>query len=152
MSESGLSDDVRAYVGKEVGPGEPLTVYQQDVERFARVVGETSPMYFDDEAASRSIFGGRPMPLAYPLTNFASGTERDFNLPLGAKRRLRGGDELIVNQPVLVGDTLRARTRLLDIEEKSGQSSKMAILKYETEYINQREQVCMVVRTTIIMR
>lgn len=152
MSGSGLSGDIKAFVGKEVGPGEPLTIYQQDVERFARVVGETAPMYFDDEAAKRSVFGGRPMPLAYPLTNFASGTERDFNLPIGARRRLRGGDELILKRPVLVGDTLRAKTRLCDVEEKMGQSSKMTILKYETEYINQREQVCMIVRTTIIMR
>ena len=92
------------------------------------------------------------MPLAYPLTNFASGTERDFNIPLDVTRRLRGGDELIVKQPVLVGDTLRASTRLADIEEKLAKSGRMIILRYETEYTNQHNQVAMIVRTTIIMR
>lgn len=152
MSDPNVPDDPRAYVGKEVGPGEPLNIYKNDVERFARVVGETTPMYYDDEAAARSVFRGRPMPLAFPLTNFVSGTERDFNLPLAGKRRLRGGDELILKKPVLVGDTLRAKTKLCDLEEKPSQSSKMTILKYETEYLNQRDEVCMIVRTTIIMR
>lgn len=120
MEGFGAPDKDKMYVGKEVGPGEPLTVYQQDVERFGRVVGETNPMYFDDEAAAKSPFARRSMPLAYPLTNLASGTERDFKIPPNLTRRVRGQDELMINEPVLVGDVLRAKTRLAGIEEKSG--------------------------------
>ncbi|HEY8418058.1 MAG TPA: MaoC family dehydratase N-terminal domain-containing protein [Limnochordales bacterium] len=139
-------------VGKQIGPGKPLTIYANDVERFCKVIGEDNPIFFDDEVARKSPYGGRPMPLPFPLTRFESGDERSFHVPLRATRRVRGEDELVVLRPIKVGDEIRARTRLVDMEEKTGRSGRMVFLRFETEYLLDNDEVAMIVRTTIVRR
>src|SRR5690606_8015498 len=141
-----------ALVGRQIGPGAPITIHAHDVERFCRVIGEENPVFFDEEAARRSGHRGRPMPLPFPLTRFPSGDERSFAVPLHAPRRVRGEDELIVLRPIVVGDRIRARTRLLDIEEKPGRSGPMVFVRFETEYLLDDGEVAMIVRTTIVRR
>lgn len=144
--------EARDLVGREIGPGEPITIHANDVERFCRVIGEDNPVFWDEEAARQSVYGGRPMPLVFPLTRFASGDERSFRVPLRATRRVRGEDELIVLKPIKVGDRIRARTRLLDIQEKTGRTGPMVFLRFETEYVLDDGEVAMIVRTTIVRR
>jgi len=139
-------------IGRQIGPGKPLTIYANDVERFCKTIGEDNPIFFDDQAARESLYGGRPMPLTFALTRFESGDERSFHVPLHATRRVRGEDELIVLRPIKVGDTIRARTRLVDIQEKTGRSGRMVFLRFETEYLLDNEEVAMIVRTTIVRR
>ncbi len=139
-------------VGQQIGPGNPVVVHANEVERFCKVIGEDNPIFFDEEAARASVYGGRPMPLTFPLTRFDSGDERSFHVPLHATRRVRGEDELIVLRPIKVGDAVRARTRLVDIQEKTGRSGSLVFLKFETEYLLDDDEVAMIVRTTIVRR
>ncbi len=152
MEDALVPEAARQMIGRQVGPGDPLRIETAEIERFCNVVGETNPVFYDDSVAATSVYGGRPMPLPYPLTNFKSGTERDFRVPLKANRRIRGGDELIVVRPVRAGDVLRAKTRLQDVVEKAGRTGRIVLLEYETEYLDQNGEAVMIVRTTIIMR
>lgn len=147
-----LPQSVRDLVGRQTELGEPLTIYANDIERFCKAIGDDNPVFFNDEVAAQSIYGGRPMPLAFPLTRFQSGDERSFHVPLDEPTRLRGKDELIVLRPIRAGDRIRARTRLLDAEKKIGRSGPMVFLRFETEYVLDDGEVAMIVRTTIIRR
>ena len=150
--ESLVPPEAWGLIGRQIGPGKPLTVYANDVERFCRTIGEDNSIFFDEKAARQSVYGGRPMPLTFPLTRFESGDERSFQVPLHAPRRVRGEDELIVLRPIKVGDTIRARTRLVDIQEKTGRTGRMVFLRFETEYLLDDDEVAMIVRTTIVRR
>jgi len=151
-AESLVPPEAWELVGRQIGPGKPLTICANDVERFCKVIGEDNPIFFDDEAARKSPYGSRPMPLTFPLTRFESGDERSFHVPLHATRRVRGEDELIVLRPIKVGDVIRARTRLVGIEEKTGRSGRMVFLRFQTEYLLDNDEVAMIVRTTIVRR
>ncbi|MBO8141122.1 MAG: MaoC family dehydratase N-terminal domain-containing protein [Firmicutes bacterium] len=151
-AESLVPEEAWELVGQQIGPGRPVTVHANEVERFCRVVGEDNPVFFDEEAGRRSVYGGRPMPPAFALTRFDSGDERSFTVRLPAARRLRGEDELVILRPIRVGERIRARTRLAGIDEKAGRSGPMVLLRFETEYLLPGDEVAMIVRTTIVRR
>lgn len=51
-----------------------------------------------------------------------------------------------------IGDTIQAKTKIVDITEKVGRSGSMAFINSETQYRNQRGEIAMISRTTVIMR
>ncbi|MDN5346516.1 MAG: hypothetical protein PWP65_80 [Clostridia bacterium] len=154
MSEEKLVAKIAAeYVGRETGLGEPLEIEKGAVRRFAEAIFDgNNPLYRDADFASQTIYGGIPMPPAFLTTNMPSGSERDFDIPLPLTRRVRGGDELIFYRPIKVGDTIRANTRILSIEEKEGRSGKMIFITTETNYYNQHGELCMTNKVTVVKR
>ncbi len=161
MSESILTPEALALIGDETNWGEPYTIERSTVERFLESIGDTNPIYFDKEYAAESWYHGFAVPPNFLLTNLKSGTERDwftvnekgeFLFPVNASRRLRGGDEIEVLAPMCIGDTIQAKTKIVDITEKVGRSGSMAFINSETQYRNQRGEIAMISRTTVIMR
>src|SRR5690606_12096970 len=73
VGESVVPPQAWELIGRQIGPGKPLTVCANDVVRFFRTIGEDNPIFFDEKAARQSVYGGRPMPLTFPLTRFESG-------------------------------------------------------------------------------
>ena len=161
MSETILTPEALALIGSETEWGEPYTIERSTVERFLESIGDENPVYFDRNYAEGRWYHGFAVPPNFLLTNLKSGTERDwftvnekgeFRFPVNAGRRLRGGDEIEVLAPMCIGDTIRAKTKIVDITEKAGKSGNMAFIYSETQYRNQREEIVMVSRTTVIMR
>ncbi len=129
-------------IGSEVGPGEPFEVAREDIRRFAEAITEDV-----------SLPPGRIVaPLTFPLYNCRTGIDRDFDIPLRAPRRIRGEDVFQFLAPVLEGDELRAKTRLLDIYERQGTTGSMVFIVTETTYVNQRDEAVMINRATVIRR
>ena len=161
MSESILTPEALALVGDETDWGEPYTIERSTVERFLESIGDANPIYFDKAYAAESWYHGFAVPPNFLLTNLKSGTEWDwftvnekgeFHFPVNASRRLRGGDEIEVLAPMCIGDTIQAKTKIVDITEKAGRSGSMAFINSETQYRNQRGETVMISRTTVIMR
>lgn len=72
-----------------------------------------------------------------PLTYLASLVDEPPSLPAAAQYGagwLNGGDRFECPIPVRLGDTLRSRTRFVDVTEKTGRSGAMAILTFVTEF------------------
>ena len=136
-------------IGGEVGPGEPFEVEKGSIRRFAEAIMEEAAILPDPGAAR-----GEPIaaPLTFPLYNCRTGIDRDFDIPLNAPRRIRGADELRFLAPILEGDTIRARTKLLEVYEREGTTGKMVFLVTETTYVNQRDVPVMINRATVIRR
>lgn len=161
MSESILTPEALALIGDETEWGAPYTIERSTVERFLESIGDENPLFFDREYAAGSWYRDFAVPPNFLLTNLKSGTERDwftvndkgeFHFPVNAKRRLRGGDEVEVLAPMCIGDTVQAKTKITNITEKAGKSGSMAFIESETRYRNQRGEIVMISRTTIIMR
>ena len=156
-----LTDEALALVGTETEWGEPFTIEQSLMNRYLEAVGETNEMYTDESYAKDTWYKGKAVPPLFLLTNLKSGTERDwftqnekgeFLFPVNATRRLRGNDEAEVLAPMCVGDTIRAKTKIMDISEKEGSSGNLGFIKTETQYKNQKDEIVLISRTTIIMR
>ena len=153
MNEQPLvPQEVLAMIGSEVGPGEPFEVEKEAIRRFAEAIMEEAPNFVGLESAKSSPVAPITAPLTFPLYNCRSGIDRDLDIPLDAPRRIRGGDEFQFLAPVLEGDVIRAKTKLLDIYAREGTTGRMAFIVTETTYINQREETVMINRATIIRR
>lgn len=115
-----LTPEMKAAIGKS---GEKVTqeVTTLGIRTFARAVGYTNPIYFDDEAAKKA---GHPalvappghfgMAVWNPNRSAGSGQGRDFESPF--KRNLDGGREVEPLERVYAGDILEAVTTLTNLE------------------------------------
>jgi acyl dehydratase len=163
VAKSVITDEMRAAIGKE-GPPTVLEVEKTNCRMFARAVGHTDPIFFDEEAAKargfRSIAappGFLGTPVYRPGGSAAAPGElggRGFSVPY--RRVLNGGTEYeyFPDPPdgdvVCAGDTITARTRIVGFEEAEGSLGPMLITRRETVYTNQHGKVVAKVRGTTI--
>ncbi|MGI8926351.1 MAG: MaoC family dehydratase N-terminal domain-containing protein [Tepidiformaceae bacterium] len=146
--ESLITDEMRAEVGKK---GEPtkLEVDKLSVRMFARSVGHTDPIYFDEAAAKAAGYRSLPCPPGYlgtpvfdPRTSDAtfggrrgSGPGPQPSRPL--KRILNGGTDIEYFGDICAGDSLTSVSYISDIQERKGGIGDMLITTTRTDYTNQ---------------
>lgn len=151
-----VTDEMRAALGKE---GEPATleVEKTGCRMFARAVGHTDLIFYDEEYAKskgyRNIvappgFLGTPVYRPGERRMGGEGAAFRFNIPY--KRVLNGGTEIEYLDTVCAGDVLTARTKITDFTERKGSLGPMLITSRETTYTNQEGKVVAKVRGTVI--
>lgn len=135
-----------ARVGDE-GPVQHGTVTRLEIERYARASGETSPVYFDEDAARAAGYDGIPAPPVMlgsvrewgagpafgDLREDGTGVGHEAWLPLGGLRLMGGGQDLELHAPVLAGTSFTLRTALESVERKEGGSGPMVLLVIRTD-------------------
>ena len=109
---------------------------------FASAIGETNPIYYDEDAAKNGKYGGLAAPLFYVtwavgvpgsekgvkdlgedgLASFVGVPEIPGVWDLGW---VRGGEELEFLKPVFVNDRVTVKGRIVDMKEKDGRSGKL---------------------------
>ena len=161
-----VTEQARALIGMETSSqlGE---VTLRELQRYAVAVGDMNPLYFDEEYAGRSAYGGtiappnfltaiigwHPGPPEEQLTPDGRPAGREYTLPLkGVTRAMGGGQELEFLAPVRPGDSFTRVTKLVDISEKEGKSGRLVIVEAEQRYVNQRGETAVVCRTSTILR
>ncbi len=141
--ESVITDEMRAAIGKE---GEPATleVDKTGCRMFARAVGHSDPIFYDEEAAKaaghRSIvappgFLGTPIFTPGAARGPAEMAGRGYSIPY--KRVLNGGTEYEYFDTICAGDLLTAIGKITAFNERSGSLGPMLITNRETSYTNQ---------------
>ncbi|OGO50154.1 MAG: hypothetical protein A2148_11015 [Chloroflexi bacterium RBG_16_68_14] len=142
-----ITDEMREVVGKE---GEPVTleVEKTGCRMFARAVGHTDLIFYDEEYAKsrgyRSIvappgFLGTPTHRPGGERQPGEMAGRRFSIPY--KRVLNGGTEYEYFDSVCAGDVLSARTKISNFNERVGSIGPMLITSRETTYTNQDGKV-----------
>jgi acyl dehydratase len=138
---------MRKAIGAD-GPSATLEVEKTNCRMFARSVGHTDPIFYDEAAAKargyRSIVAP-PGFLGTPIFKPGSGGGvpgemggRGFSVPY--KRVLNGGTDYEYfpeNDVICAGDTITAKTTITGFEETEGSLGPMLITKRETTYTNQ---------------
>src|SRR5690625_7484788 len=84
--------------------GEKYTfdVEKRHVKQFAEAIGDTNPLYTDEEYASKSAYGQLVVP---PTFAMAIGSEGgDFPIDLDTRRLLHGEQEFLYYRRIHVGD------------------------------------------------
>lgn len=155
-----ITEAMRERIGTESPPW-TYEVTTTSVRAFARGVGYTDPVYFDEEAARKAGYRSLPAPPTYLGTPvFLPGRSSDtFSGPArgqptvghGLKGLLDGGTETEYEGSICAGDTLTVVTRLAALDVRQSRSlGKMLIVTNETTYTNQNGERVATQRSQII--
>ncbi|MBI4336571.1 MAG: MaoC family dehydratase N-terminal domain-containing protein [Chloroflexi bacterium] len=140
----------RSLLGKDF-PAGSFTITKEQVLAYCRIIGETNPLYLDEQEARRR---GHPALLAPPLMCplFARDLDRpQVKLNFG-RMRMHAGQALESFHPIYAGDTITASVHLADVYTKTGRSGTMVFIVWETVFVNQQGERVAVSRDSHMVR
>jgi acyl dehydratase len=139
----------RSVLGAEVEVGQ-MEVTLDDIRAYCAAIGETNPLYVDEEAAARGPYGGIIAPPTF-YTVIRVGQGPDPRLVFGGIS-LNAGQHCEFMEPIRPGDVITASTAVHDVYEKTGRSGRMVFVVRRTTYRNQRGEPVAVVDSSIVHR
>jgi len=140
------------WIGYEL-PTSVLTVDRTRLQFFAKVIGETDPVYTDAAAAQAA---GHPDVLAPPTFLFAaeldSGTSQALldTLDIPIAKVLHGEQGFAYHRLVHAGDTITVRSRITDITSKKG--GALEFVTQDSTAHNQRGELVAELRSVVVCR
>ncbi len=148
-----ITQEMRDRIGVE-SPPTHIEVDKTAIRMFARSVGHTDPVFYDEDEAKRRGHRSLPAPPGYLGTPVF--TPRPDAASYGGprmgpyKRILNGGTEIEHFGEICAGDVLTSRTKVASLTESKGSMGPMLITVSETSYTNQDGKVVAVSRGTLI--
>lgn len=154
QSASVITDEMRAAIGRESEP----VIYEVDnlgVRQFARAVGYTDPIFYDEAYAKSKGHRGLVAPvgfLGHPIYDPTKPPRipEAFRLDVPYKRILNGGTDVEYFDAVCAGDVLTATTKLTGLTEREGRVGPMLIVEVETIFRNSAGKTVAVLRGAAI--
>jgi len=140
----------KSIVGKT---GTPFTVPIEwsKVREFARAIKDPNPVYFDPELAKKECNGIPVPPTFLQVAAFWQNSDSIPSADFDMRRILHGEQEFEFFKPVLVGDVLTGKARVVDVlEREGGRGGKMTFMITEIEYKNQKGEKVAIARATLI--
>lgn len=126
------------------------TVTETDNLLFSTMTHNPQPLHIDAEAAARSEFGRILVNGTFTFSLMVGLSVGETTL--GTLVANLGYDKLVMPKPVFLGDTLRARTEVVELRE-SRSRPEAGIVSFRHEMLNQRdEMVCRCLRTALIAK
>lgn len=154
-----LTEEMKAAIGVESKPW-PYEVTTTSVRAFARGVGYTDRIYYDEDFAKSQGFRSLPMPPTLVATPVFDPEQSDhrFSGPRGVlphyenpfKRLLDGGTETEYFDTICAGDKLTATSKITDMRSRPGQLGTMLFTTTETTFRNGEGKVVAIQRGTSI--
>ncbi len=121
MLEVDKPTQLLAYVGKEIGVGDWLTVDQKTIDTFADATGDHQWIHVDVERARTEVPGGRTIAHGYLTLSLVPQLGRSV---LSIRNRARainyGSNRIRFIAPVHAGDRVRLRQTLKNAEPIEG--------------------------------
>jgi acyl dehydratase len=143
----------KAMIGREA-EGATICIDAESVKDFARGIGETNPLYFDEEAARAAGYDNVVAPPTYPIAFMAESMNADlfFELNLNMPSLVHGGQEFEYFRPVVAGEKLALKGRIADIWEKQGRSGILDFVVMEATAHDEGGDPVYTSRITLISR
>jgi len=140
---------LKQNVGQEAIWTDEFEIENGMIKRFAIAIGDTNPLYCDEEFAASTAYGGiiAPPTLLFEWNHHKHAViSPEFRKSIfkGLDRQprlLRGANEFEFIQPVRPGDVIKSKSRIIDAYEKQGRSGQLVFMICETDYFNQKEEV-----------
>ena len=147
QEETLITDEMRANLNKE-GPPTTLEVEKTSIRMFARAVGHTDLISFDEAYAKSKGHRSIVAPPGYLGTPIFTPNSGGFTGPGGVSpsgrplRALNGGTEYeYTGIDICAGDTITAVSKTVDMNERRSSMGLMLITRRETTYTNQNGEV-----------
>jgi acyl dehydratase len=123
--------ELKAYVGRELGPSEWRPVTQEDVDAFAAATGDQQWIHTDPVRAADGPFGGTIAHGYYTLSLAPVLLEEVLQLDAFAFSVNYGLNKLRFPAPLKVGESVRLRAELVELEEFAGGAALTVQLTFE---------------------
>src|SRR5690242_7451356 len=114
-------EELKQYIGKETRVGDWHTVTQEEINQFADATGDHQWIHVDPERAKNGPFGGT---IAHGFWTLSSapflmrGGEEKVKIQLPSRMGVNYGlNRVRFPSPVHVGKRIRARSKLMSVEE-----------------------------------
>ncbi len=120
---------------------------------FAKAIGESNPIYSDEEAAQRA---GYPSILAPPTFAFTIAMDAEQplkvieDLGVDKTQTMHAEQHFSYHAPICAGDRITGRQRVVDSFEKKGGALRFIVT--ETRLQNQRQELVADLRTVIVIK
>ena len=111
------------------------TVTESDIVNFAGLSGDFNPIHMDHEFAKKSVFR---KPIAHGLLVLSIGSGLGLMFPPMRTLAFVGIKDWKFLEPVYVGDTIRARAKLLEKEERS--RGRRGVITWHRQIVNQHNK------------
>jgi acyl dehydratase len=140
---------------KHIGMRLPVFTACADAWRlrfFAKAIGETNPVYFDEAAAHDAGYPALPLPptFLFSLEFEQSSTAWRDELGIVSSRILHGEQSFEYRRMAYAGDVLRYESRIADIYDKK--NGALWFIVRETRVTNQRGEHVADLRSVIVQR
>ena len=138
--------------------GHEFTPFTVDVEKgrlkfFAQAIGETNPIYTNEEAAQAAGYRALPAPPTFMFSIDLDGPEflpmLDM-LQMDIGRVLHGSQEFEYLGQVYAGDRITQTSKILDMFDKKG--GALEFIQQESAYTNQDGELVGKAKQTIVYR
>jgi len=124
----------RSVIGVEVEAG----TNKADKDRviaYAKALGETNPLYLDEEAGKAGPYGTIiAPPLFYNMFSLQGGLDPQVKF---GNAGFDGGQHVEFFEPIRAGDTISAKTQVADVYAKTGRTGTMVFTVRRTTFTNQ---------------
>ena len=122
------------------------------IRQFANAIGETDPVYTDEQAASDAGYSSIPAPPTFPYS-LTMDAGQSFNvlddMGVPVSRAVHGAQGFTYQLPVCAGDTLTGVQKVTNIFDKKG--GALLFIETEINMVNQNgERVCDLQSTVIV--
>jgi acyl dehydratase len=166
MGSEVSSEELKKFIGKVVDTS-TFEVEKEPVRRFADAVGDSNPLYWDEEHARKSRHGAIIAPPGFISSLWFTGRSVKWGPKERAAESLgppeimlaleRAGYARIMDTgidyefllPIRAGDTVTSTCLVKDIMER-GKETRVAFLITETTYTNQNGVVVAKARSTTV--
>jgi acyl dehydratase len=140
----------QGLVGKEYPPVR-YEVGREKLREFAAAVGETDPLYHDEDAARAAGHPDIPAVLTFPIVlsmRVGQVVYGDPELGLDYSVVVHGEQEFVYSRPIRAGDRLLATGRVASVQVKG----RHELLTLETLVTTEAGDPVCTVRTTLLSR
>jgi len=142
----------KKWIGHEL-PASVLPIERTRLQFFAKVIGETDPIYTDVSAARDAGHPDLPVPPTFLFAaEMDSGAVMRLLADLGVPvtRLLHGEQGYTYHRPVHAGDTVTVRSTITDIYDKKGGALEFVVKT--SRALNQREELVADLRAVLVCR
>jgi acyl dehydratase len=126
-------DELKSYVGKELGVSEWHEVTQEAINAFAEVTGDDQWIHLDTERAKETPFGGTIAHGYYTLSLAPMFSYRMFSIDGFAFGVNYGANKIRFPAPLPVGSKVRMRVTLSAVDEIPGGLQFTTVNTFECE-------------------
>ena len=133
-------EELKEKAGKEEVV-ETLEIEKSMIRNFAAAIGDTNPLYNDEEYAKSKGYSSIIAPPGFFTAAVMSSafTRLRPRMPLG--RGVDAGGEWDIFLPVAAGDTPTNTFKFVDVTQEQGSKGMKTFVKFETTHVNQRGEL-----------
>lgn len=141
-----MTVDFAAFVGRASSPIRN-EVEKGAIRRFAQALGDTNPLYWNEDYARSMGYKSVVAPPTFSRT-FDYGTIADFALP--QEGLIHGDQSFTYYAPIVAGDVLYCSSQLLQVKERKGRLGRMVFLVLEQSVKDEQGNLRLQEQTTVI--